>query len=477
MVLFMLLFPVCRVNGQGTGNVELVSMREFRVKPPVGKLRAVPIRLNGEQEGILLAWSADKEIDPWIEMFYPPTDRMKLAVFSLEGTKIWERELGKSVINGIWFTPFYAFDLDQDGTDEIYYVDNTDPVHILSYESLRLAAISGSTGEDIGSWPWKRVERGSLSHTFRNFIMGGYVRGQPVLVTGQGTYGAMGIQAWDQGMNKRWELLIGEDDPGPRGSHMSPVIDINADGVDDILWGERCIDLDQGNYHFIADLKVYNGHSDVVQPTLDRTRNRWYIYTCRESGDQGQIKPRVVMFDDKGDRVWHDLEKGHMDMGWTAHTGPPERIVAFSISRGKKVAGPDGFYRLDVVEYAWDGLTGDPLKLPFNAYNTIPVDLDGDGYHEFASALDEQSDRKIYDIQGRVLGDLGEKAYVAMASKILKLPGEQILCYYPDGRIIIWGDKNAVDSHRAIRRYSHPYYRLAQGLTGVGYNLVNLGGL
>ena len=432
MLMSLLIFPMFQLTGQGKGNVDLVPLLEFHLNAPVGKLRALPVRLNGEEEGILLAWSADKEIDPWIEMFYPPTDRMKLTLFSRQGTKIWERELGESVINGIWFTPFYAFDLDEDGTDEIYYVDNIDPVHILSYESLRLAAINGSTGEDIGSWPWNRVESGSLSHTFRNFIMGGYVNGDPVLITAQGTYAAMGIQAWEQGMIKRWEMMIGSDDPGPRGSHMSPVIDINNDGVDDILWGERCIDLDQGKYNFIADLEVYNGHSDVVQPTLDRAGNRWYIFTCRESGDQGQIKPRVVMFDDKGDRVWHDLEKGHMDMGWTAHTGPEDRVVAFSISRGKKVAGPDGFYRLDVVEYAWDGLTGIPLKLPFNAYNTVPVDLDGDGFHEFASALDEQSDRKIYNFKGQVLGDLGEKAYVAMASRILDHPGEQILNQFFD---------------------------------------------
>jgi hypothetical protein len=278
-------------------------------------------------------------------------------------------------------------------------------------------------------------------------------------------------------MKLRWELMIAEDEAGPRGSHMSPVIDIDANGVDDLLWGERCIDLDQGKYLFIADREVYDGHSDVIQPTLDWKENRWYIFTCRESGDQGQIRPRVVMFDHTGERMWYDLDVGHMDMGWTAHAGPDDHILAFSISRGKKVAGPDGFYRLDVVEYTWDGKTGKPVELPFNAYNTVPVDLDGDGFHEFASALDEQSDRKVYDRRGKVLGSLGDKAYLAMASKILPLPGEQIFCYYPDGRLIIWGDKNAKDSQRAEKRYENPYYRHCQRLTGTGYNLVNLGGL
>ncbi|MBS0000222.1 MAG: hypothetical protein KFF73_14675 [Cyclobacteriaceae bacterium] len=473
-ILFVQAYPGYSQKQQ---EIELMPLAEFNIQAPVGKLRAIPVQLNSKTRGILLAYSADKEIDPWIEMFYPPTDRMKIAVYSIEGQKIWERELGKGVINGIWFTPVYAFDMDQDGTDEIYYVNNIDSVHILSYEGLRLAAIDGSTGKDLGSWPWKRVEQGSLSHTFRNFIMGGYVHGKPVLITAQGTYASMGIQVWNPGMNQRWELLIGKDEPGPRGSHMSPVIDINSDGVDDLLWGERCIELDRGKYLFIADRDVYSGHSDVIQPTLHWPDNRWYIFTCRETGDQGQIKPRVVMFDEGGNRVWHDLETGHMDMGWTAHTGPEDKTVAFTISRGKKVAGPDGFFRLDVVEYAYEAFSGNPVNLPFSAYNTVPVDLNGDGFHEFASALDEQSDKKIYDHQGRVIGDLGEKAYLAMASKFLDRPGEQILCYYPDGRIVIWGDKNAVDSPRAVKRYQHPYYRQCQRLTGTGYNLVNLGGL
>jgi len=473
LILFQVSFGQARQNKP----VDLDVLMKINLGSSIGKLRALPVQLNKMEKGFLFAYSADKEIDPWIEMFYPPTDPVKLAVYSQEGKLIWQRQLGKGVINGIWFTPFYAFDLDQNGTDEIYYVNNIDSVHILSYKGRRLSSLDGSTGEKVGEWPWKRVEDGSLSQTFRNFIMGGYVHGKPVLITAQGTYGNMGIQAWDPGMIPRWEILISEDEAGARGSHMCPVIDVDADGIDDLLWGERCMSLDRGNYLFIADRDEYNGHSDVIQPTLNWSENQWYIFTCRESGDQGQIKPRVVMFDNMGKRVWNDLEIGHMDMGWTAQVDSGEGTIAFTISRGEKTAGPDGFYRTDVVEYAYDAFSGNPVKLPFNAYNTVPVDLDGDGFHEFASAMDEQSDKKIYNIRGQIIGDLGEKAYLAMASKILDRPGEQILCYYPDGTVRIWGDKNAMDSDRAKKRYAHPYYEHCQRLTGTGYNLVNLGGL
>jgi hypothetical protein len=478
--IFLISFICCHLSYaqpeyKQPGRLEV--MMKINLGSPVGKLRALPVQLNNEEKGLFFAYSEDKEIDPWIEMFYPPTDRVILAVYSMGGKLIWRKELGKGVINGIWFTPFYAFDLNQDGTDEIYYVDNVDPVHILSYEGRRLTSLNAASGDKIGEWPWKRVEDGSLSKTFRNFIIGGYVHGKPVLITAQGTYGNMGIQAWDPGMIPRWEILITEDEEGARGSHMCPILDIDSDGSDELLWGERCIGLDRGDYLFIADRELYKGHSDVIQPTLNWSENKWYIFTCRESGDQGQIKPRVVMFDDRGQRVWTDLEFGHMDMGWTAQVGPEMGAIAFTISRGGKTAGPDGFFRTDVKECAYDAFSGHPVQLPFNAYNTIPVDLDGDGFHEFASAMDEQSDKKVYNLKGEIIGDLGEKVYLAMASKILERPGEQILCYYPDGTVRIWGDKSAVDSERAKKRYMHPYYKNCQRLTGTGYNLSNLGGL
>jgi hypothetical protein len=457
------------------GNIEVLI--EFSLDSEIGSLRAVPVQLEPGREALLFIWSKDKDIDPWIEMFYPPTDHLKFALYTTEGELIWKKILPPGTLNGIWFTPVFPFDLDKDGTDEIYFVRNTDSIHVLSYDHLRLEALNANTGETSGQWPWKRSNHEILSHTFRNFIFGGYAQGEPVLITGQGTYADMGIQAWNEGMESRWEIEIKSDEPGARGSHMCPIIDINKDGTDEIFWGERCIDIDKGKYLFIADKDEYNGHSDVIQPTLDRNNDNWYIFTCRESGDKGEIKPRVVMFDDKGERIWHDLETGHMDMGWTAHVNEPYRVLAFTISRGGKIAGPDGFFRTNVVEYAYEAFTGKKVELPFDAYNTVPVDLTGDGYHEFACALGEQADQNIYNIDGDVLGYLGEKAYIAMATKILDKPGEQILCYYPDGTIKIWGDTGAVDNITAIKRYQHQYYIMNRKLTGTGYNLVNLGGI
>ena len=162
--------------------------------------------------------------------------------------------------------------------------------------------------------------------------------------------------------------------------------------IDELIWGESRIELDKDRTLWIGDHKSYNGHSDVIQPTLNRGNGKWYLFTARESGDRGQIKPRVVMFDDKGQRVWTDLELGHMDMGYTAQVGGDMGAIAFTISRGDKKAGPEGFFRLDVHEFAYDAFTGERIDLPFAGYNTIPVDLNGDGLHEFARCFGEQAD-------------------------------------------------------------------------------------
>ena len=462
---------------RSASNFDLQVVSEFSLEDEIGLLRAMPVWLGENERALLLAYSRDKDIDPYIEMFYAPTDRMKFVVCTMDGDVIWKNELRPCVINGIWFCPIFPFDLNQDGVDEIYYVTNIDDVHLLAYSKLRLAAADPRNGEELGLWKWNPHERSTLSRTFRNFIMGGYVRGEPVLLTGQGTYGRMSVQAWNPGMQQRWKVDIEDDGRGARGSHQSPVVDYNADGVDELFWGERCIEIDRGRTLFIGDEKNYNGHSDVIQPTYHWGENKWYLFTARESGEDGSIQPRVVMFDSEGDRVWSDLEQGHMDMGYTTQTSLDGDAIAFTISRGDKRAGPEGFFRLDVKEFAYDAFTGKRIELPFVAYNTIPVDLNGDGLHEFARSFGEQADRLVVDRAGKTIGSLGDGAYLAMASKFMDLPGEQILCYHADGTIRIWADKNAEDRPRAKARYAHPFYKINQRMTGNGYNTPTLGGL
>jgi hypothetical protein len=455
-------------------SIHLDVLLEVSLGSPIGQFHAMPVALGpGAPKAFLGVYCADFDDDPYVEMFFFPTDTRKMILVTAKGKALWRRDLGPGVVPGVWFCPVYPFDLDGDGVDEIWYVNNVNVDHPLGLSGYRLERVDARTGETTGQWPWPAVDRDqALSHVFRNFIVGGYVHNQPVLVTAQGTYGDMAIQGWRPDMSQRWEHKVAKADPGARGSHMCPITDLDGDGVQELMWGERCIELDTGSELFCADRDTYRGHSDVVIPVQDRASGRWLLYTCRES--DGGVSPRVALYDQRGQRVWGHVDHGHMDMGWIARLGENRAPVAMAIRIGHKTCGPDGRFHFDTDEFVWDALTGEPYDLPFGVYGTLPVDLNGDGYHELVYGIPGQ-DGTIIDRHGAKLGSVGGP--VAMLSKFLDHPGEQIVAYYADGTVRVWGDRSAADSPEAIIRFEHPLYRINQRLGGVGYNVHVLGGL
>ncbi len=456
--------------------IDLAPLMETELAPAVAQLRAVPVQLApGEPSALLLVHSACAEDDPYHEMFFFPTDTLKLTLVAPDGTRLWQRDLGPGVVPGLWFCPVFPFDLDGAGTDAIYFVNNTDPEHPLGVSHYCLERLDARTGETAARWPWPhRNTNQSPSHMFRNFILGGTVAGEPVLVTAQGTYGDMFLQGWSAGMAPRWDVTVRASDPGARGSHMCAVADFGDDGRQQFLWGERCIEFDTGRERFCADRDSYCGHSDVAMPVLDRENGRWFTYTCRE-GD-ADAAPRVALFDAHGERVWGAVDTGHMDMGWAARIGEGGRPVAMAIRIGHKTAGPRGFFREGVDEFVFDALTGEPLTLPFSVYGTIPVDLDGDGCHELVRARSGTTAAgEVLDRHGRVHGRV--EGRVVMASRFWDHPGEQIVAYTPDGVVRVLADSNAQDSPQARARHEHPLYAANRRLSATGYNLHALCGI
>ena len=455
-------------------DIQLEPLLTLSVGSPIGQFRAMPVELGPDMpKAFLGVYCADFDDDPYVEMFFFPSDTLKMILVTEEGEVLWQRDMGPGVVPGVWFCPVFPFDLDGDGVDEIWTVNNINADHPLGLSGYHLERIDARTGEASGRWPWPAVDRNqSLSHVFRNFVAGGHVHGEPVLVTAQGTYGDMALQGWRPEMTLRWEHTISRFDPGARGSHMCPITDLTGDGVQEVMWGERCIELDAGRELFCADRDTYRGHSDVIQPVLDRANGRCLLYTCRE-GD-GQVSPRVVLFDADGERLWGHVDSGHMDMGWVARLGPDRALVAMAIRIGHKTCGPDGRFHFERDEFVWDALTGQAYDLPICPYGTLPVDVNGDGYHELVRGIPGQ-DGAVFDRHGRALGSVGAPA--ALLCKFFDRPGEQILAYHRDGTICVWGDRNAIDRTHATERFAHPLYDANRRLGGVGYNVHVLGGL
>ncbi|MDX1285315.1 MAG: hypothetical protein R3182_09890, partial [Draconibacterium sp.] len=245
---------------------------EIDLGQKIEQFRAVPLSIGKEiPHAVVAMYSEDAEIDPNLGMFFFPEHTLKLAVFDDEGKILWKKDLGKGVIPGVWFSPVSAFDLDKDGIDEIWIVNNTNPEHPLDHRAYVLEKLDAKTGKVVGQWEWPQpYKQQEMSRLFRHFIMGGYVNGEPVLITANGTKQYETIKCWNSDMTERWVYKKTMDTPGCQGSHMSPIVDINNDGVDELLWGERCIELDNGNMIFCADEETWTGHSDIIEPVLNK---------------------------------------------------------------------------------------------------------------------------------------------------------------------------------------------------------------
>jgi hypothetical protein len=74
-------------------NIRLECIIEFNLGQEVGTVRSVPVQISDTETALLFIYSRDKEIDPYIEMFYPPTDPVKLALYSLEGKLLWKKRV------------------------------------------------------------------------------------------------------------------------------------------------------------------------------------------------------------------------------------------------------------------------------------------------------------------------------------------------------------------------------------------------
>lgn len=470
--LSLLLCPLFIATTPPAREISPTVLLEFSLGTKVGQFRSVPVKLNDKNEtGILVVYSEQGDAGgPNPQYFQFPKGVLSFVMFSSKGKELWRVNLKNNVVADLNFCPVFPFDLDGDGAEEIWFVNNTDAFRPLASNKYVVEKLDPHNGKSLGSFKFPMLnDKQPMGNLFRLFLMGGYVHEKPVLLTGQGTYqyGPMAVHAFNPDLSLRWRKQFNVGEKGARGSHMSPMSDFNNDGIDEIMWGERCIDLNDGSYLFVADYDAYTGHSDVIQPVLNRSENKWYLYTCRENGEQ----PRLVFFDDQGKRLWTDLT-GHVDIGWVAHWGKDGKVIAAALEIDKKFAEGDGVVRTNGREYLYDLFSGKRINPPFKDFiHAVPVDFNGDGIHEL------WSHGVLHTNEGKNL-QLPDAGSLAHASHFLAgYAGEQIITWSPDGMVKVWGDKNAFDSDAAKKRYAHNFYKRNQKLTCSGVNIKNLGGI
>lgn len=438
-------------------------LKEYKLGIKPKQVRSCVVNL-GSEKGRFFAYCEDPNADPCDSLLTVNHSPVHLAMYGAEGQQLWHRELSLGVIAGIWFMPFIAWDMDGDGIDEIWFVNNLSE-HQFMVRSRVLERVDAVTGETIATYPFPADNIGwiMLGEAYRYSLYGGYVHGEPVLVMQQGTYKEMFFQCYNADMTLRWEREIKEDG-GVKASHSTPIIDLNDDNIDEVLVGERVLSLDTGEELACFDKGIYNGHSDVVLPFTDFNTGKKMIFTCRETGNYEGC-PRIVMYDYQGNKIWQNVyiydpkqfASGHMHMGYVIYAKPNYRRVAVGIK--------------DTGEcYIYDAITGEDVQLPDIRLNVMrPIDINGDGYHEFITWGESTEYAKLFDSEGNIVSYIGGE--LMQTGKWDGFKGEQLLSFYSDeGVVRMWGDVEADDSEVLISRYNTSFHETMDKMTGNGYN-------
>lgn len=235
--------------------------------------------------------------------------------YKLDGTFLWEINLGKNIREGAHYTQFMVYDLDGDGCAELVcktadgtidglgkVIGNADadwrdtvsnsstygrilegPEYLTVFDGRTGAAISTvdylPVRGDLRSWGDTRANRSE------RYLAGiAYLDGvNPSVVMTRGYYERTSLAAWDfkdGQLVSRWvfDTQTGRHPYAGQGYHSLSVADVDQDGKDEIIFGAMCVD-DDGTGLYTTGL----GHGDALHVTdLDPDRPGLEVFGIHE---------------------------------------------------------------------------------------------------------------------------------------------------------------------------------------------------
>ena len=271
------------------------------------------------------------------------TDPPIFQAYKIDGTFLWEINLGKNIREGAHYTQFMVYDLDGDGIAEFACktadgtVDGKGKIIGDSTKDYRnkngkilegpefFTVFSGRTGEvlattdyipergNIGAWGGrggngKNDSSGNRVDRFTACIA--YLDGiHPSIVMARGYYGRTVLAAWDWRNGKltsRW-VFDSKDAKNPfsgMGNHNLSVADVDNDGKDEIIFGSMCVD-DDGKGLYTTGLR----HGDAIHVSdLDPDRPGLEVFGVHEI-EEGTKGPGAAVYDAKtGEILWRGSE-------------------------------------------------------------------------------------------------------------------------------------------------------------------------
>jgi rhamnogalacturonan endolyase len=330
-------------------NKEQAADKAFTLQPNAKLYLAIPLRtpagysandisvgdMDGDGEYELVVHMTGKAHDNSHAGF---TDPPIFHCYKLDGTFLWQINLGKNIREGAHYTQFMVYDLDGDGKAEvtmktadgtvdgkgIVIGDSTkdfrnDKGYILSGPEY-LTVFNGLTGEAINTIEYtpprnattqnptpeqlKATWGDGYGNRFDRFIACiAYLDGKhPSLVMCRGYYTRTVLAAYDfkdKSLTKRWvfDTNNGYSEYAGQGNHNLSVTDVDADGKDEIIYGQMTID-DNGKGLYSTRI----GHADALHVSdLDPDRLGLEVFGTQERFDDAGANFRDAK---TGEIIW-----------------------------------------------------------------------------------------------------------------------------------------------------------------------------
>ncbi|CAN5724654.1 rhamnogalacturonan lyase [soil metagenome] len=429
------------------------------------------------------------------------TDPPIFQCYKLNGTLLWEINLGKNIREGAHYTQFMVYDLDGDGKAEIamktadgtidgkgnvigdstkdYRFNKGDrardgkvldgPEYFTIFDGLTGAALA-TTGYivqrgDIGAWGGKGgngKNDNSGNRVDRFLACVAYLDGvHPSVVMCRGYYGRTVLAAWDwrnKKLSSRW-VFDSKDAENPfsgQGNHNLVVADVDNDGKDEIVYGGMCVD-DDGKGMYTTGLR----HGDAIHISdLDPAHPGLEVFGIHEI-EEGTKGPGTAMFDAAtGKILWSGDADRDVGRGMSADIDP--RYAGY-----ENWGGSEG-----LIAANGEKIGVSPRSVNFRIW------WDGDLLSEL---LDKTRIDKWDYKNGRLenlfdaakfncLSNNGTKATPALSADLFGDWREEVIFRTADSKELRIFSTTIPTNYRFYTLMHNPQYRLSIAWQNVGYN-------
>ncbi|OGP75459.1 MAG: hypothetical protein A2W09_01095, partial [Deltaproteobacteria bacterium RBG_16_50_11] len=477
--------------------------------------RVVTGDLNGDGEPeFVVAYSGYQNIDPHETAWSKSEITIKVAAFLATGDRLWTLDLGWGIEAGESYQPLVVWDLDGDGRAEVILKTNKSG-NPLDYGGERITVLDGMSGQikKEAKWPslpWSPgrsmvrelsgVAKGIWSdynNDSRNYLAIAHLDGKdPFVIAARGTYKSQRMWAFDKNLHRVWERNLGLDHyyaegfPNTaldlwdrltkfwninnkmnylwarytkkrnldlyRGSHSLPIADLNDDGKEEILWGERCIGENGKDLWAIQEKIPYPGHPDVVfAADILPSHKGKEIFFAREGGVGKNEKIGVYLADYQGNILWAHWGYHHVDQGWVGKIVPgQEGMQCLGIDIKEKEEAKEGPWKIiEPTALLWSPHGKLLGKQPASWYSSFPVDWDGDGVREIVIAGDGEVQKYGGPSMGRLSMEClwGADLFGDHREEIVAAPG--------DSKIYVFFNTDVLDSPPRVTPMADRQYK------------------